>query len=202
MLTQDEQDKIVAAIAEAERHTGGEIVVVVARASADYGAQRLAFAGLAALATPLLLLFLTQLSAQRIYLAQLIVFASMLAVTALPGLRMALSPKATQRRRADEAAFAQFHARDVARTQTRAGVLIFCSVAERHARIVADVAVAAKVPEASWASAIEALTNEAAQGRLAEGCLAAVALCGDVLAQTIPRSADDVNERPDAVYQI
>jgi putative membrane protein len=202
MLDADEQSKVTAAIGEAERHTGGEIVVVVAKASANYWPYRLAAAGLAALAAPLPLLFATRLSAERIYLIALVVFVVAALIMMWRPLWSLIVPTSTQRALADEAAYAQFYLRDVTKTRSRAGVLIFCSVAERHARVIADQTVVERVPDERWAEAVNALCEEAARGRLCDGCLAAVRICGEILADAIPRSADDVNERPDAVYTV
>ena len=44
----------------------------------------------------------------------------------------------------------QFHIRGLARTHSRAGVLIFVSLAERYAQIIADEGLSGKITEAEW----------------------------------------------------
>ena len=66
----------------------------------------------------------------------------------------------------------------MARKQNRAGVLIFISVAERYAVIVADDGIASKVHQSVWQDAIDALLERAGAGEIAEGFVIAVEKCG------------------------
>ena len=87
-----------------------------------------------------------------------------------------------RRARAHRAALEQFVLRRVAHTANRTGVLIFVSLAERYARIIADEGIAAKVHNAEWQAAIDALTGHMRDGRIAAGFIAAIERCGAVLA--------------------
>ena len=62
--------------------------------------------------------------------------------------RVALMPRAARRAVAHRAAMEQFRIRGIARKKDRTGILIFVSLAERYARIVADDGIAARVPQA------------------------------------------------------
>ena len=81
----------------------------------------------------------------------------------------------------------------------RSGVLIFVSLAERYARIIADEGIAAKVPNAEWQAAIDALTGHMRDGRIAAGFIAAIERCGAVLAQHAPPDGSP-NVLPDRLY--
>ena len=70
----EERASIEAAITEAESKTSGEIIVVVATASAGYFAYALMWAALLALLVPWPLIYLTNWPVEHIYLAQLGVF--------------------------------------------------------------------------------------------------------------------------------
>ena len=74
----------------------------------------------------------------------------------------------------------------VAHTKNRTGVLIFVSLAERYARIIADEGIAEKVQGAEWQAAIDALTGHMRDGRIAQGFVAAIERCGAVLAAHAP----------------
>ena len=91
--------------------------------------------------------------------------------------------------------------RGVTRTKKRTGVLIFVSLAERYARIIADEGIAAKVPNAEWQAAIDALTGHMRDGRIAAGFTAAIERCGTVLAAHAPPDGA-ANELPDRLYVI
>lgn len=201
-ISPEDHQRVADAIAAAEAKTSGEIVVVIAHSSSSYADIRFGVAGLLALATPLPLIWFTQLSAQRIYLAQLVVFAVALGVLAIARLRVALAPKAQRRLRAARAANDQFMMRDVSRTRGRTGVLIYLSAAERCALVLPDVGVADRLPQSVWQGAIDRLCAAAGEGRVVEGAIAAVEACGEALAQAFPREADDANERPDTLHVI
>ena len=74
----------------------------------------------------------------------------------------------------------------IANTKNRCGVLIFVSLAEHYARIIADEGIAQKVPNAEWQAAIDALTGHMRDGRIAAGFIAAIERCGAVLAAHAP----------------
>ena len=201
-ITPEEHQRVADASEAAEARTSGEIVVVIAHSSSSYADIRLGVAGILALVTPLPLILLTELSAQRIYLAQLVVFAVALGLLAVARLRVALAPKAERRMRAARAANDQFMVRDVSRTRERTGVLIYLSVAERCALVLPDVGVADRLPQSVWQDAIDRLCAAAGEGRVIAGAIAAVETCGAALAEEFPRSPDDRNERPNALHVI
>ena len=68
-----QKEAIEAAFGAAQRNTRAPIVCVLAGASADYQMAPLLWTGLLGLLTPWPLLMFTQLSAQRIFLAQILV---------------------------------------------------------------------------------------------------------------------------------
>ena len=92
------------------------------------------------------LIYFTQWSVQRIFLLQLVVFIVAGLVFSWRPLRLALVPRAVRRARAHRAAIEQFFVRRVGHTANRTGVLIFVSLAEHYARIIADDGIAAKSP--------------------------------------------------------
>ena len=96
----------------------------------------------------------------------------------------------------------QFMIRGIARTKNRAGVLIFVSLAEHYARIVADDGIASKVRQSVWQDAIDALLECAGAGEVVEGLVIAVEKCGVVLAEHFPSETDDEEELPDRIYLI
>ena len=67
-----------------------------------------------------------------------------------------------------------FYDRGIARTKAHDGVLIYASVLERRVIVLADESVRGKVKPAAWEPAIPALTAAAADGRVADGLIAAV----------------------------
>ena len=93
----------------------------------------------------------------------------------------------------------QFLAHGLHTTEQRTGVLIFVSLMEHHAEIIADAGISAKVDDAVWREAMDKLVGEIRAGRLAEGLIAAIETTGTVLARHFPRAANDRNELPNGL---
>jgi putative membrane protein len=201
-LSAQDRDRIAEAIRLAEARTSGEIVCVLARTSSQGGALPILLAAAVALVLPWGLVALTAMSVHRILTAQVIVFLALAAILYMPGIRERLMPRRARRALAHRAAMEQFVIRGIARKENRCGILIFVSLAERYARIVADDGIAARVPRAEWQSAIDELIGHMREGRVADGFLAAIARCGDTLAQHFPRTAMRADQLPDKIYVI
>jgi putative membrane protein len=195
-LSHQDRARIRDTIAAAEVKTAGEIFVVVAAASDEYHLVPLLWATLAALFVPLPLVFLTLIPALQIYLAQLAVFAILAVLLSLPPLHMAVVPHRLKRSRAHARAVEQFLAHGLHTTEMRTGVLIFVSLAERYAEIIADTGIAAKVEQRVWDEAMAKLIEETTAGRLAEGLVHAIARAGAVLAAHFPPRPGDVDQIP------
>ncbi len=195
----EDYEAVAATIREAEKRTCGQIVCVLAHTSSSYAYIPILWASALALIIPWPLIYFTQWSVQRIFLLQLVVFiVAALAFCWMP-LRMALVPRPARRARAHRAAFEQFVVRRIANTGNRCGVLIFVSLAEHYARIIADEGIAQKVHNAGWQAAIASLTGHMRDGRIAAGFIAAIERCGDVLAAHAPPDGSP-NALPDRLY--
>ncbi|MFZ2065607.1 MAG: TPM domain-containing protein [Xanthobacteraceae bacterium] len=198
-ITPEDHTAIAAAIRTAEQRTSGQLVCVLAHASSGYAYVPVLWASLLALALPWPLIYLTPWSVERIFLAQLALFIAAGLLFSWAPLRRWLVPRRVQHARAHHAALEQFYLRHASHTANRAGVLIFVSLAERYARIIADEAIAAKVHSAEWQAAIDALTGHMRDGRIAAGFVAAIERCGAVLAEHAPPDGSP-DVLPDRLY--
>ena len=201
-ISSQDRARVSTAIRAAETRSSGEIVCVLAQSSADSMALAIMVAALLALALPWLLVGLTSLPVQQILWLQLALFLCLVALACLPRVRGALLPQATRRAIAHRAAMEQFLLRGIGRTRGRTGVLIFVSLAERYARIIADEAIASRVPQSEWQGAIDALVEHMRNGRMADGFVEAIERCGAVLAAHFPRQETDRDELPDRLYLV
>lgn len=221
-LTDTDREKVSAAIAAAEAKTSGEIVAVATPISDAYHDVALhwalvpLFAVLAWAAwrpTALtwwydrlfggwqpdptlgeLLTFLMVLAALKFTIALLIL--------KWRPLRLFLTPGATKHRRVRRRAIAIFQASAAGRTTGKTGILIYLSLAERRAEIVADEAILKVTDDHTWGEAMHALIEDVRQGRPADGICAAIERIGAVLSEHFPRSATDVNEIPDRLIEL
>ena len=195
-LSADERAAIEDAISRAEKETSGEIVVVVASASARYFAIGVMWAALVALGVPLPLIWFTNWPVEPIFLAQLAVFALGLALIQWEPFRLALVPKSVKRARAHERAVEQFLAQNLHTTKGRTGMLIYVSFAEHFAGVIADNAIYEKVPQETWEQVVREVTGHLNRGARDKGLIAAIEACGKLLAKHFPPRRHDANELP------
>jgi len=120
----------------------------------------------------------------------------------LPRVRVALMPRKVRRAVAHRVALEQFAIRGIAKKKERSGILIFVSLAERYARVLADDGIAARVSQTEWQDVVDALVAHMRDGRIADGFVAAVELCGAKLAKHFPRTDANHSELLDRIYLI
>jgi putative membrane protein len=224
-LSPSDLTAIEAAVRAAEARTVGEIYCVVTEESSHYGETAIAWAAAVALLGPALLLlggvhvtipdpFATwsapdvsaaiESAVRQALIGAVAVQAALFVVTAaivsIPPVRRALTPKSLKRLRVKRRAAEQFIAKNLHLTAERTGVLIFVSLGERMAELIADDGIADHVEPHVWDRAMAALTQGLKRGDSEAGFVAAIGLCADVLAEKFPvRPGGNPNELPDAV---
>jgi putative membrane protein len=201
-ISAQDRERISTAIRAAEAKTSGEIVCVLAQNSSDATALPIFITAAAALALPWLLVATTAMPVYRILLLQIVLFLALAVLLCLPRVRVALLPRAARRAVAHRVAMEQFAIRGIAHKKDRTGILIFISLAERYARIIADEGIAARVPQSEWQGAVDALVAHMRGGRIADGFLTAIDVCGNELAKHFPRTEASRDELRDRIYLI
>lgn len=221
-LSSEDHAKVTAAVSAAEKHTVGEIVTIVARRSDKYHDVGLHWAVLAMLLVlALLATFPSALDAihlltgdpwnEHVSTGTALTVATFLAaltflltryLLAIPALRMALTPGATKTRRVHARALTLFRACIEHRTAGSTGVLLYLSLDEHRAEIVAEAGIHSRVAPDVWGHAMAALLEAVKDGRPGDGMAAAVAEIGVVLAEHFPRSGSNPNELPDRLIEL
>lgn len=191
LINEQGRQRVADAIAKAEDKTSGEIVAVVAADSSTYLHVPFMWAALVALVVPWPFIHFTWMTVHNIWLIQMLVFIALLALLLYRPLRYALVPSSTKRLRAHRRAVEQFLTQNLHTTDGRTGVLLFVSVAERYAEILADAGIHKKVPEAEWQGIVDTLTSAIGEGRAADGFVTAVEAIGARLAQHFPPGSAD-----------
>jgi putative membrane protein len=116
--------------------------------------------------------------------------------------RMFFTPGVVKSRRVRRRAVRYFKVGAERRTSGRTGILIYLSLTERRAEIVADEAIHSKVDPGLWGEAMVDMLGHVRDGQIAEGMTAAVRDVGAILADHFPRAENDTNELPDRVIEI
>jgi putative membrane protein len=202
MISKADKERVANAIRKVETTTSGEIFCVVARQSSEYRVVPLAWAAAIALMLPLPLIYFTLWPAALIYLIQLVTFIVIALVLWHPAVRFHVVPRWAKHARAHALAMQQFFSQGLTHTENRTGVLIFASVAERYAEIVADEGINAKVKSDVWEQAVVALIAGIKAGQAGDGFVAAVEQCGVVLSEHFPPGVLNPNELPNRLVVI
>ena len=129
-------------------------------------------------------------------------FVGVLLVQMWQPLKFLLIPAPVKTARVHEQAIRHFKVGAERRTHGRTGVLIYLSMREHRAEIIADDSIAIKVEPEVWGEAMGDMLAEIRKGQIGEGMAAGVRDVGFVLAQHFPRGADDVNELPDRLIEV
>ena len=210
------------AVSEAEGATSGEIVTVLADRSDGYtdvallwaiGAAFTAMSVFAVFPQPFLGLWdrliggwghewTTGEMASMVIALGLVKFLVVLLVQQWEPLKFALIPAPVKTIRVHDQAVRQFKVGADRRTTGRTGVLIYLSMREHRAEIVADESIAAIVSAEVWGEAMGDMLVLIRKGQVAEGLAIGIRDVGFVLAQHFPRGADDENELPDRLIEV
>lgn len=221
-LSEADRDKIGAAVFTAEAKSAGEIVTIIADRSDGYSDIAImwsvlaAFAALIALAvTPEFYLGLydrlTGGWAQEWHPRQILAVAALVAMLKFSAvwlvqlwqpLKFFMIPDPIKHARVRARAVTCFKVGAERRTHGRTGILIYLSMQEHRAEIVADASIATKVSSEVWGEAMAAMLAEIRAGRIGDGMVAAVERVGAVLAEHFPRAQNDVNELPDRLIEV
>ena len=220
-LTPEDHALIAQAVTAAEQGTDGEIVTIVSERSDQYHDAALHYAFAAALAVVALAAISpgametkfgwfsngwgtpdARMLLFAVLIVETIIFLIVRFALAWMPLRMALTPHATRARRVRRRAIQYFKVGAERRTTARVGILLYLSLDERMAEIVADEAIHKAVPAERWGDAMAALIDEVREGRAGHGMAAAVASIGKILSENFPKTEADRNELPDRLIEL
>lgn len=221
-LSAQDHLRISNAVAQAELLSSGEIVTILAERSDGYTDIQLAWSAAASL-----LALCALVIAPDFYLGlydrlfadwghewtsrAIISLTAVIAALKFGGaflvqfwqpLKFWLIPPQVKTARVHDRAIRAFRIGAERRTAGRTGVLIYLSMREHRAEIVADEAIAAMVPPEVWGDAMAAMLAHMGDDRIAEGICAAVERVGTIIAPHFPRSDDDANEIPDRLIEV
>jgi len=198
-LTEENLADIRATVMRAEANTSGEIVPMVVRSSSSFGHVSVilflgalvffwSFATQTASAVPTIPFWILELSS--IVLSFLVAWAA----KDSSFVRYWLTSPHDQALAVMHRAQLEFYQSNIKASHRHTGVLIFVSLLERRAVILADEAVSVIVPDEEWENAIDLLLKETRQGKLAAGICDAIALVGQRLSKSLPMHIGDRDE--------
>lgn len=185
-----------------EARTAAEVVISVRRTSGHYRHTDYLVGFALALVALLAMLFLPPEFDLEIFPVGLVVSFALGAVLTprLPALRRRLTSRELQEESVRTAARAAFVELGVSRTTGRTGLLVCVSLFERRVEVVPDVGVDTAAMGEEWTQALAKLSAAVASSESPEPFFEALRLLAPPLERVLPRSADDINELPDAPH--
>jgi putative membrane protein len=206
LFTPEERKAVESAVAEAEAKTSAEIVPIVATSSGAYSRAE-DILGIWCGVLGLLALGLAHPERQIDLLEGLLVFFLGLllgsgVLARFAPLKRALTGRVDRRQKAVEAAHRLFSAQRIGRTAGRTGVLLYLSLFERAAVVLADEKAAAALGPDGVELLRDDLVRGMSSGSTEPALVAAIRRAGEKLAGPLPRAAGDINELPDPLVLI
>jgi putative membrane protein len=196
------QDRIEAAVRDAESRSTGQIVPVVVERSEPYDEARwIAAVVAAALVTGLVEIVRWEPTVAELFTLQLLGGAVGWLAGRLSFVERVLAGRRHQERAVHARAEQAFFEHGLHETRDGTGVLVFASLREHRAVVIGDRGIHQRVGSAEWKRAVEALVDGMRRDAPADGFVAAIAMVGALLEQHFPRRpGEDVpNELPDGL---
>jgi putative membrane protein len=209
LFSKDDRKRIADAIQKAEQKTSAEIVTVVATASGRYDRAEdivgFLSAMLAVTAGWLVcpefhseLVWETGPSISGLIPVLLTMVAGFVAGSTLsswlPALRLPFIPKKELEEEVQRTAQAAFMSSRIRKTAGGTGILLFVSFYEHRVVVLPDDAILEKLPGQDWGKLCAAIASGIKANQPTEALEKAVASCGEILGEVLPRQDDDEAE--------
>ena len=190
-LSPEDRKRISDAVAAVETRTHAHFSLVVVPASDHYTMFPVAWAALLALAAGgALALGWSDLALRMSFAVQAGVFIAANLLFDWWPVRMMLVPRKYKHARARALAHREFaaHVLGHAHGHNNNGVVFFVSLAERYVEIMAERDLHTLAGEAAWQAMVESFVSAVKQGHIADGFVAGLSTCGDILEAHIPKT--------------
>lgn len=196
-MTEADFARIEAAVAEAEKRTRAEIVVVVNFRSGSYLDREAVFASLLALFVLWALVFsIWEFDQDFLILWVMLAWLIGIGLAKWRPVRARLVGPRRRDRQVLLHARNAFHAAHVGGTRERTGLLVYASLEEDRVVLLPDYGIEGKVEPAVWTGILDRVGPPSASEGPVDAVCRIVTECGTVLAERLPRAEGDVDELP------
>jgi len=221
-LSDADHNLVSKAVSDAEKTTDGEIVTIAATQSNDYSDIALIYAAIISFIAMSFTAFFPAIYLEILSyvidswdseigygeFAWLITsigalkFLGVWLIMQWRPLLFLLIPKWIKAQRVRARAVDLFRVGTESKTAGKTGILIYLSMAEHRAEIVADGAITSKVGAEKWGDAMAALIRNVKNGDAGKGMAEAVEQIGVILTEHFPKSENNPNELPDKLIEL
>jgi putative membrane protein len=209
-FSEEDLQRIKAAVKEAEQKISGEIVPVIVERSGIYAIANYKASLIAGVFFFIVMIILDRYviedATHTLYYDPLFIFTVVIvgsAVGALvPNLSDALKRRLIPRSYLDlccrQSAENAFLEEEIFNTRHRTGIMIFISFFEHEVIVMADRGISKVVEQQEWDKIVAELVRHIRSGKIVEGVEAGIKRCGDILLEKgFQKTADDINELRD-----
>lgn len=199
-ISPEEAQRIEKAVHAIEVKTSGEVVPMIVRRSSAVGhvpflLSLILMLSLLVFEVPQMDFFSTFNITWLLFLIAALCLLVSIPLSRLAWIQRLLVPRRDQIFQADERALLEFYTAGMTGTKGRTGVLIFISLMERHAVVLADHAISERLPKETWEQICQQMVESIKKGKTADGLIAAIERSGELLAQNFPHGpGENVNE--------
>lgn len=198
----EEQKAVTDAVHKAELCTSGEIVPMIVAQSDSYPLAAIRAGFLFSLPVALLLtapvagMFWLESTNMWIFLSLLLplYWGATLVVHFFPGIKRYLLSGEDMEAEVQETALAAFFTERLYKTKDANGILIFISLLERRAWVIADSGISDRIPQERWQDAVSVITNGIHDKKQCQALCQAIGMIGEILEKEFPIGDDDHNE--------
>ena len=209
-FSEEDLQRIKAAVKEAEAKISGEIVPVIVERSGAYAIANykgsLIFSTLSFVLMIILDRYIIEDASHTLYYDPLFIFSVVIVGGAigalLPNLLPALKRWLVSREYMDEScrqsAENAFLEEEIFNTRHRTGIMIFISFFEHEVIVMADRGISKVVEQSEWDKIVAELITNIRSGKMVEGVEAGIRRCGEILLEKgFQKTSDDINELRD-----
>ena len=206
LFSETDLTRIQQVVEEAESKTSGEIVPYVVEMSDTYEIAEWRAGMMCGVAALGVFVAVRQFTtawlpfdfAQMALVVMFVAAAGALLTHFVPTLQRLFTGRHLIDLRAHQRAAQAFVTEEVFATKGRTGILIFLSLLERKVIVLGDSDINSKVRQSDWDSVVALITSAIAQGKPADGLVAAIRECGRLLEHHgVQRYRDDKDELSD-----
>ena len=194
----DASERIAKAVAEIEKDTDAELVIVIRARSASYRHANYLFGAIVAFVGLLFALFSPfVIPAILVPIDVVLLFAIGAFVSSrTPSLQRLFTSKKFRASAARQGAAAMFYEAGIANTKAENGLLIYLSLLEAQTEVIADRGILKAMPPLPWNTALHEL-NELAHQCDTDKLIQSLRKLGSLLATHLPATGENPNELVD-----
>ncbi|MFH0925776.1 MAG: TPM domain-containing protein [bacterium] len=202
-LSKEEENEIIESVKKVEQVTSGEIMPMIVSASDHYSAAD--FIGSISLALFLSIIIMLFKGSENMWIFLAIFGVSFIIlyeiIKRVPALKRLFISANDMEKAVEETALTSFYRKGLGNTRDHTGILIFISVFEKKVWVLADKGINEKVKPSAWKEVIELVTKGIKEGKQGEAICKAIGQCKDILKDSFPVRADDIDELANLVVE-